>query len=473
MSASVRIRHYLDSHGIRYGVVHHAWAVTLEQAAQEAGIPLEQVAKGMLLNDDDGLILAVFPASHHVDFDALRKQMRRNFELAPHETVSSVFKDCEPSAVPPLGDVYGLETIMDETLLANNEIFIAVGESNHFLRIKVGGFQLLQSNAWHMQFTHPVADLLGETPEDTAPAQDIYRKDQAKVAALDTLPLSNLNVRLDKLEQLPAMPEIAHQIMQKASDTNTDVADIAETIELDPSLAAQIIRYAKSPFFGYRGAIYTIQDAITRVLGFDMVTNIAVGIAAGRQFQIPKQGPLGLNAYWQHSLYTAALAQHLAAAMPLKQRPRAGTVYLAGLLHNIGILLLGHYFKAEFFMLNRLAQSRPDTPLQSLERQVTGIDHTEIGARLMHAWNMPEPVLAVIEHHHDDIYAGEHAVYVKLVALANHLLRIHGIGDASSDEIPEDLLESLGLTEDIALDKLQEIIDGREGLDTIVRQLAA
>lgn len=470
MSASIRIRHYLDSHGIRYGVVHHAWAVTLEQAAQEAGIPLEQVAKGLLLNDDDGLILAVFPASHHVDFDALRTQMRRNFELAPHETVSSVFKDCEPSAIPPLGDVYGLETIMDETLLAHNEIFIAVGENNHFLRIKVGGFQLIQSNAWHMQFTHPVADLLGK-PDDTAPVQDVYRTQN--VATFETLPLSNLKVRMDKIEQLPAMPEIAHQIMQMASDPNADAADIAATIELDPSLAAQVIRYAKSPFFGYRGAIYTIEDAITRVLGFDMVMNIAVGIAAGRQFQIPKQGPLGLNAFWQHSLYTAALAQHLSAAMPLKQRPRAGTVYLAGLLHNIGILLLGHYFKAEFFMLNRLVQSRPATPLLTLERQVTGTDHTEIGARLMHAWNMPEPVLAVIEHHHDEDYAGDHAVYVRLVTLANHLLRVHGIGDAGSDEIPEGLLESLGLSEDAVMDKLQEIIDGREGLDTMVSQLAA
>jgi len=135
--------------------------------------------------------------------------------------------------------------------------------------------------------------------------------------------------------------------------------------------------------------------------------------------------------------------------------------------------LLGHFFPAEFFLLNKLVRSNPDLSIRTLEMRVVGMDHPEMGALLMRSWDMPEPVIAAIRNHHDEAYSGEHQTYVQLVLLADRLLKGHGIGDAETGELPEGVLVSLGLTEERALAVLDRILHGADALDSLARQIAA
>lgn len=477
MAIATRVKQYLDSHGVEYNLIPHPRTVTVEQAADAAFVPLRELARAVVLKDKTGYLLAVLPADHHLDFGVLHQQFRRELALADDTEVAELFKDCEQTAVPPLGDVYGLETVVDDTIAACDDIYFAAGSHAALVHVGREQFQLLQSNSWHARFSRPNADLAGGNDEELERLADaaIERQKSGRPAAELThvLPISDIKGRLEKIEKLPAMPEIAQRIVQLSADPYTDARDVAEVVELDPSLAAQIVHYARSPFFGYQGSVNTIQDAIARVLGFDMVMNIALGIVAGRSFRNQPDGPLGLKAFWHHAVYSAALAQALGNAMPTAHRPRPGTAYLAGLLHNFGVLLLGHFFPAEFFLLNKLARSNPDLPIRTLEKRVVGMDHPGMGALLMRSWDMPEPVIAAIRNHHDEAYSGEHQTYVQLVLLADRLLKRHGIGDAETAELPEGVLGSLGLTEERVQTVLDRILGGADALDSLARQIAA
>ncbi|PWG74670.1 signal transduction protein, partial [Enterococcus hirae] len=89
----------------------------------------------------------------------------------------------------------------------------------------------------------------------------------------------------------------------------------------------------------------------------------AMGLAISKTFNGHTEGPLGIAAFWQHGVHSAALCQALAQRMPKQLKIKPGLAYLGGLLHNFGFLLLGHIARAEFFLLNRVVEANPDVPI--------------------------------------------------------------------------------------------------------------
>lgn len=287
--------------------------------------------------------------------------------------------------------------------------------------------------------------------------------------------------RIEQVYELPPMPEMARRILQLRNNPDASIAELAGIVEMDPSLAAQVVRYAASPFYAYRGRINSIHDAITRVLGFDMVMNMALGLATGRSFHNPCEGPLGLHAFWKHAIYTATLAQALAKRMPPKSRPQPGMIYLAGLLHNFGFLLLGHLFPPEFKLLDKLVAAHPESPVTSLEKCVLGMGqaqdllemgHAQIGTWLMQSWHMPEEIVVTLREHHNPEYAGDHALFPHLVMVADHVLKGLGIGDASDDQLPPASLDRLELSEDAVRETAALLFIDCTALDMMAQQLA-
>lgn len=278
-------------------------------------------------------------------------------------------------------------------------------------------------------------------------------------------PLLDIRSRLRKLDKLPPMPEMTSKILQLSANPNADVKELVQIVELDPSLAMQVMRYASSPYFAYQGRIDSVHTAVTRVLGYNTVLNLALGATAARAFKIPRNVPLGLESFWRHAIYSAALVQALSGAVPMEYRPPAGMAYLAGLLHNFGHLLLGHLFKQEFLILNKFILKYPDRPVELIERRVLGTDHATIGAWLMTAWNLPEEVVIATREHHNPNYQEIHAVYPHLVFLADRLLKRHEMGDVRDAEVPAVIWDSLGIGEYQAIAILGRVMEGADGLD--------
>jgi len=294
----------------------------------------------------------------------------------------------------------------------------------------------------------------------------------------DALTLEEVADQLQKLYRLPPMPALALRILRLTTNTEASAKELADLIEFDPSMTAQIMRYAGSALFNYPGQINSVQEAVTRVLGFDRVAHIALGIASVRAFEIPRKGMLGMDEFWRHSLYCAFLSQRLASRCGEDK----GLAYLCGLLHNFGLLLIGHLFPSEFDELNQLRESNPEASMQSLEQQVFGagdrqqllaVGHGAIGGILHRLWELPDPVVKAAGMHQHPDYHGEHEQYVLMVQLANGLLKERNIGDEfNPDDLPA-LAESLGLTEQ-DLDTLRDEVEQVSGdLDALARSLSS
>ncbi|HEC18654.1 MAG TPA: HDOD domain-containing protein [Gammaproteobacteria bacterium] len=476
MSTSITVRRYLDKQDVQYSVIqcpvdeHGRWQGDI------GDISPFRVARAMILKDINGLLMAVLPITHRLKLDALNRQLHRKLKPAEESDYRGVFADCTPGILPALGEAYNFETVIDDSLLDQDYVYVASGNAGELIRITGEDFQLLHSNAWYGNTFSQISERRAaqqKAEQAAKEAQSAKMKKEADVEDIDVPPMATMRQRIERITQLPAMPTLAQKIIQLNANPYAHAEDLAKLVEKDPSLTAQIVRYAQSPFYGYQGKVASVRQAISRVLGYDMVMNISLGVAAARPFKVPPDGPLGLNAFWRDATYSAALCQALCNVAPREKRPRPGTAYLAGLLHNFGFLLLGHLFPKEFAVLNKAVRNEPETPIVALEKRLIGATHMEMGAWLMEAWNMPTEIITVQQEHHNPDYDGPHANYVHVVALADHLLKGLDMGDAESDVLPAELLASLGLDTEQVAKVLERTVESREELDTMARQLVA
>lgn len=468
MALPTQIEAFLKRAGQPYSVMTHPATRRIQRAAVVAGIDPGRVVRAVLLRHGSEFWLAVLPADRLIQFGALNSLLGGPADVVPPSEAARIFSDCAERTTPALAPAYGLPAIVDNSLAGLETVYTAAGRHNQLLKLEGRAFRALFEQARWGEFSRPL-----NAPRPAPAAAEEHPGYKAEPATGEAL---------ERLYALPPMPQMAFQVLRLREDPEASVANLCALVEQDPCLTAQIVRYARSPFFGYRGSIDGVHEAVHRVLGFDMVVNMALGLATGRMFRNPADGPLGLDAFWRHATYSAALVQELARRIPPRKRPRLGLAYLSALLHNFGFLVLGHLFRPEFEMLNRLVAVNPSTPVVDVERQVLGLGearqaigmgHARLGAWLMKRWEMPEELTTTLVEHHNEDYNGPHAVYVGLVLLADRLLRRVDLGDGDSEQLPVGVLERLGLYEEAVEEVFTAVLAGREGLDAMARQLAA
>ena len=447
--------------------VHHARSHDFAQAIEAAGAVPELCAKCVALIDRNGPAVAVIPFLADLNLELLNETLGRNFQTLSQEMTGRLFSDCEPGSFPALAMAYGLPVIIDTNMLENEMVFSASGCSSTLLKIPGTSFKLAMRGAVKGHIA------IWPEPTEKLPPPD----EQGKSVTLDSL-----TRKLQRLHQLPPMPETAVRIMHLTSDPDSDVFQLAELIERDPSLAAQVMRYARSALFNYRGDLSSVKDAVNIVLGFDRVAQLAMGISAAKAFNIPQEGPFGLTRFWQHALYNGVMAQALALLANPDLLIDDKQAYLSGLLHNFGLLLLGHLFPPEFKMLNRLRDDKPEASMQEIEGQVFGMGgaqelmsfgHASVGASLLKMWGLPESSIMVAAKHTHPDYSGAHEDYVALIQLANYYLAQHGIGDEPIYYSPEPLLEKLGIQAEQAQQLMDACIEKCRSLDGLIANIAA
>ncbi|NOY62641.1 MAG: HDOD domain-containing protein [Gammaproteobacteria bacterium] len=286
-------------------------------------------------------------------------------------------------------------------------------------------------------------------------------------------PLLDVKSRIAELKSLPAFPAVAMKIFSLRGNPNATIKELSQIVESDPVLAAQVMRYASSPFFAYRGKVDSVHSAISRVLGFDLVLNLSLGIAAAKPFKVPPGGPISLTSVWRLAIHCAALMQRLSGLLPVSIRPPEGMAYLAGLLHNIGYLLLGHLFPKEFMVLNKVISQNPQRSVGELEMETLGVEHSKLGAWLLEAWELPEELIVSAREHHNEAYYGSHSVYASLALISARALKVHGVGDGESADLPLHILNSLELSEYQVTMALSRVLEGTDNLDSMALMLAA
>lgn len=147
MAIANTLRHYLAAHHFDYEIVRHHYSVTGQHTAEAAHVSGNQLAKSVILEDADGYVMAVLPASHQLDPVALNSLLNRSLTLSTEAAFAALFHDCELGAIPALGSAYGIATVVDNLLFYPREVFIEAGDHQTLLRIDAAEFRRLMSGA--------------------------------------------------------------------------------------------------------------------------------------------------------------------------------------------------------------------------------------------------------------------------------------------------------------------------------------
>jgi HD-like signal output (HDOD) protein/prolyl-tRNA editing enzyme YbaK/EbsC (Cys-tRNA(Pro) deacylase) len=453
MKLADKIKQVLHPHTSRISLIKlDQPAPSLQLAIEQAGLPVEGVIKTEVVSDGISLYLVAIPASQMLDRNALSNALGREVRPASLEEVERNFAGCQRQAIPPLSEVFSKTVIVDTQLDQKDEVYFTVGNLHNFIRMERKAFMSLQNFSLHY---HGIARKLVNS-----------KKEQEKESLS-----SKIRGRIDSFRDMPAIPVVAQELLLLRADMHATASDLANVINHDPSLSAQLVRYVNSPLYNYQGEIRNIKDAITRVLGYEVVLDMALGVALGRALRMPDGGRLGLSNFWQNALFTATLTQSLGRMMEPGRQPSAGMSYLSGMLHNIGFMLLGHMFPAEFKRLNGIATRNPDTPVLRLEENMLGVTHLETGEWLMRAWKMPQEVITVIRQHHNINYDSDYATYVYLTLLADSLQSSYDVARTSS--LPTDVMSYLGLSESRVMFTYEKLLAEKTALDALAVQMAA
>ena len=282
---------------------------------------------------------------------------------------------------------------------------------------------------------------------------------------------TNLCETLKRTELIPPLPETAQKILVLRNKPDASLERLVELIESDPGLAAFVMKYARMAVYGYGNRITSVEHAISLVIGYSTALNVTLGVASHGCLKIPNYGPLGRIRIWSDALQCAQLCRDLSKHIPSEHSIAPGLAYLGGLFQNFGYMLFAHYCPKEFTLLNEMISLDPQQDIRALEARNFGITHDFIGLYLLKAWNLPEEVVMMAAKHHFPDCAGKHAVYAKLVAIANRMLQKDGMYDACGHIETLTLLEELGISESAADTELQKILACQSELNELAQGL--
>lgn len=420
-------------------------------------------ARSVLLQDSMGRVQVVIAADNLLDLKAVNRQLGRELHATSLEDLAKFCQTHSLQTVPALPKIAGLLTLVDKSLLERSELLLDSGNEEQLLHLNRAEFQQILEDAIICDISLPLAPL---EREDTS-ASDT---DQI-LGAVRNFTQLRIKQRLEETLELPPLSDTAQRIIQLRVNPNADISDLAQIVETDPSLAAQVVSWAASPYYSAPGKIKSIHDAIVRVLGFDMVLNLALGLALGRTMTLPKHGPHGALPYWQQAVYMAATIEGLVTAIPRDQRPSFGMAYLCGLLHNFGCLILAEVFPPHYQNYAQMADANPHITHQAIERHLIGVTREQLASTLMSLWSMPEEVVVALRHQNNPDYAGEFSAYAKLIFVAQRLLHQHGVGLGPKLDIPEHVFAELHLDPAKAKATVANIIESEGELQHIALQL--
>jgi Ala-tRNA(Pro) deacylase len=137
------LKKFLDAAGVRYEVRTHGTAYTAQEVAAAEHIPGREMAKVVMVRDGDGYLMTVLPAPYHLSFDRLEKAAGHPLRLARETEFAELFPGCEPGAMPPFGNLFGIPVWADESLTRDDEIAFNAGNHEQTVHMRYADFERL------------------------------------------------------------------------------------------------------------------------------------------------------------------------------------------------------------------------------------------------------------------------------------------------------------------------------------------
>lgn len=255
-----------------------------------------------------------------------------------------------------------------------------------------------------------------------------------------------------RIRDLPSLPVVVLDLLDTIGKEDIDIKSLADRVARDQALAAKALRLANSSFYGMSRRVTTIPQAIS-ILGFETVRTLITAAAVAGNFSANEQSAFNFTAFWRHALGTAICARVLARTLHVNQE----YAFVAGLLHDIGRLVLVTFFTKQYDAVIAYRKER-DCYLFEAERQVLEVDHAVIGEALTRQWKFPDAMQRAIAHHHDQQLreTGSLAAIVHVADVLAHALDQSAEEDDLVPPLSDTIWNSLGINEGSLMQVLKE-----------------
>jgi putative nucleotidyltransferase with HDIG domain len=218
------------------------------------------------------------------------------------------------------------------------------------------------------------------------------------VALRDLLAASSLKQLVLGTGSIPSVPPLCRELTNCLKSPKASIEMAGAIIQKDMGMTAKVLQLVNSPFFGAAGRITNAADAVV-YLGLDTIRTLALTLRAFSEFEPGGATSFSIQDLWRHSLATAVLAERILKSLETGTAPEYGQIRVAGLLHDIGRLLLAANVPDGYEQARRLAEEKQIVHWEA-EEQVFGSTHAEAGAYLLGLWGLPEPVVQAVAYHH-------------------------------------------------------------------------
>lgn len=248
-----------------------------------------------------------------------------------------------------------------------------------------------------------------------------------------------LFMRLEAIEDLPSLPVVIVKLTEAVQNVDSSASDVAKIMESDPSIMSRVLKVVNSSFYStsmQSEPITNVKHAIVR-LGYDAVRNIALTSSVFTVFKDDHAQTFDRKEFWRHSICTGLVANLVYEYCKLSEKfcPKE-SVALAGLLHDIGKIIMEQYFYDAFSKILEFSHTQKK-PIFSVEDSAIGVGHAEVGAWLAKKWKMNPDIVATIEFHHKPLEAPEEfRQMVSLVHIADYICNLKQIGQSGNSVPP-------------------------------------
>ncbi|MFQ5428345.1 MAG: HDOD domain-containing protein [Thermodesulfobacteriota bacterium] len=265
--------------------------------------------------------------------------------------------------------------------------------------------------------------------------------------------------RLGEIGDLPTLPQVVTRLQEEMASPNSSTGSVSEIIRQDPAISIKALKVANSPLYGLGRKVTDIRDAV-RILGLKEVYNIVMSMSTLNLFK--NAGHINYKAFWRHCLSVAFATKAIAEFTGGKSRPverdELADLFIAGLLHDIGILVLDQYVPEHYEKVLQGVSEFGDVPLYGVEYEVLGISHGEVGEFLMNKWYIPDHIATAVAFHHKTEDVAEEREHTQILHIADFICNNQGLDNGLGvppTSFSDDAWENLGLS----VDDISEIID--------------
>ena len=267
------IRLLLDKVGVAY-----------REVAEHPHLPATSRVQAVLLDDEVGALMVLFPQSQLLDLNRLAELTGRKLTAVSVPRLKQMLDKHQLKALPGIPALTSSPCQYEKSLLDAETVYIQSGETGLLLEIERAHFKRMLAKASASSF--------GQEIEAISPNLDRPDDDTREITnAVQAFTARRIQKRLEETIEIPPLADTAQKIIKLRVDPNASIDDITGVVETDPALAAQVVSWAASPYYASPGKIRSVEDAIVRVLGFDLVINLALGLALGKTLSLPKDHP--------------------------------------------------------------------------------------------------------------------------------------------------------------------------------------